>query len=355
MYITLLLISSQIKDDNEEFNALLGVAIEKMKKPWENTGLSIEDLQASLKEKYDTVRNESTVANQISDILAKYTQGNPRKIKRFLNMLLLRKQMADARGFGDAVHIPILAKLMLAEYYFLSQYKEIATLTDDSGKCPILLEYEKLLAKSDQSEEMETAEPLNAEAVTKGKSVPEKSKQDEHIESWQKEKAFSEWVESEPALGDIDLRPYFFASKEREDFFFEQIKSEQLRELVSRLMGGTMVVATASEEITKLTQDDAKTVFEHLTNRIKKSGDISKQPKGIDGIRVLVERHKELEPSLVGLIENFNAKTVGAWVCNGWDKSITTDAYKTRLRTYLSKLVKEGSLLTKKAAQTALN
>jgi hypothetical protein len=107
MYITLLLISSQLKDDDEEFNALLGVAIEKMKKPWENTGLSIEDLKTSLEKNYDAVHNEIAVANQISDILAKYTQGNPRKIKRFLNMLLLRKQMADARGFGDTVHIPI--------------------------------------------------------------------------------------------------------------------------------------------------------------------------------------------------------------------------------------------------------
>jgi predicted KAP-like P-loop ATPase len=89
MYITLLLISSQIKDDDEEFNALLDVAIKKMKKPWENTGLSIEDMQASLKEKYDTARNEIAVANQISDILAKYTQGNPRKIKRFLNIIYI--------------------------------------------------------------------------------------------------------------------------------------------------------------------------------------------------------------------------------------------------------------------------
>jgi hypothetical protein len=325
-----------------------------MKKPWENTGLGIEDLRTALKGKYDTVHNESVVANQISDILAKYTQGNPRKIKRFLNMLLLRKQMADARGFGDAVHIPILAKLMLAEYYFSPQYKEIATLTDDTGKCLLLLEYEKLLAKSDQSEEMGTAELSNDEAIPRGKSAPDKLKQGERIENWQKDKAFSNWVVSEPALGDIDLRPYFFASKEREDFFYEQIKSEQLRELVSRLMGSTMVIATASEDITKLTQGDAKTVFRHISNRIKKSSDISKQPKGIDGIRALVEQHKELETSLVSLIENFNTKTVGIWICNGWDKSITTDSCRKSLRIYLSKLEKEGLSLTKKAAQTAL-
>jgi hypothetical protein len=354
MYITLLLISSHIKDNDTEFNALLDTTIEKMKKPWENTGLSIEDLRTSLKTQYDNVNNEIAVANQIADILARNTQGNPRKIKRFLNMLLLRKQMADARGFGDAVLIPILAKLMLAENYFKNQYKEIAALTDDSGKCPLLLEFEKLLANNDQTTKGEIDEHFDVKSAAREKAAPESAEQDKHIENWGKNKAFSTWVANEPALGDIDLRPYFFASKEREDFFFEQIKSEQLRELVSRLIGGTMVVASASEEIQNLTQDEAKMVFEQLSIKIKKVGDISKQPNGIDGIRALVEQHKEMEVALVGLIEYFNSKAVGAWICTGWDKSITSADCKTRLHAYISKLQTEGSAFTKMAAQTAL-
>lgn len=57
--------------------------------------------------------------------------------------------MADARGFGDSIQIPILAKLMLAEYYFSDKYKEIAALTDDYGKCPLLTEFEKQLSTTD--------------------------------------------------------------------------------------------------------------------------------------------------------------------------------------------------------------
>lgn len=353
MYITLLMISSQIKENDTEFDALLSVTIEKMKKPWENTGLTIKDLSTSLKTKYDTVSNEIAVANQISDILARNTQGNPRKIKRFLNMLLLRKQMAKARGFGESVLIPILAKLMLAEYYFPSQYKEIASLTDDNGKCSLLDEFGKLLAQSESLMEKEI--PPVAIAVSRENPISEAPKLNKHIEGWQKDKDFSKWVASEPALGNIDLRPYFFASKEREDYFFEQIKSEKLRELVSKLMSTSMVIASANEEIKNLTQEEAKLVYDQVTIKTKKAADISKQPNGIDGIRILVELHKELESALITFIESFPVKTVGAWVCTGWDKSITTDASKTKLREYITKLKTDGQRFTKTAADAALN
>ena len=352
MYVTLLMISSQIKENDKEFDALLSATIEKMKKPWENTGLSTEDLRNSLNTKYDTVSNEIAVANQISDILARNTQGNPRKIKRFLNMLLLRKQMAEARGFGESVLIPILAKLMLAEYYFPNQCKEIATLTDDDGKCPLLDEFRKLLTKSEQPAEPEV--PNIAMAVSREKPMPEPPKLDKHIEDWRKDKDFSKWVASEPALGNIDLRPYFFASKEREDYFFEQIKSEKLRELVSKLMSTSMVIASANEEIKNLTQEEAKRVYDQVTIKTKKALDISKQPNGIDGIRTLVELHKELETALITFIESFPVKTVGAWICTGWDKSITTEASNIRLREYITKLKTDGQGFTKVAANAAL-
>ncbi len=356
MYITLLMISSKIKDNDVEFNNLLSATIEKMKKPWENTGLTIEVLQSVLATQYDTVKEEIMVANQISDILAHYTQGNPRKIKRFLNMLLLRKKMAESRGFGESIQVPILAKLMLAEYCFKVRYAQIATFADDDGKCSLLAKFEKVLAKSEQitADEAEVDDTLAVKAVSRENPTTEVPKPDTLFVDWQKDKAFSNWAITQPLIGDIDLRPYFFACKERENYFFEQIKSEQLRELVTRLMGGQMVVATTKDEVKALSQDDAKKVFDHLIIRIKKTSDFATQPSGIIGIRALVENHKELETSLVSLIEYFDTKTVGVWICNGWGNSISSEAVKTKFRSYLSKLEKEGNSFTKKAAQTAL-
>ncbi len=357
MYITLLMISSQIKNDDEEFNALLAATIGKMKKPWENSGFSEEDLRHTLKNNYDLVSEKISVSNQISDILSRNTQGNPRKIKRFLNMLLLRKQMADARGFGDLIQIPILAKLMLAEYYFSERYKEIATLTDDYGKCPLLYEFEKQLTNIDHKSETNDKSDSDAIVLTvpREKIAKEPLKQDKHIEEWEKDESFSKWVASEPTLENIDLRPYFFASKEREDFFFEQIKSEQLRELVFVLMSTKMAIANKIDEISKLSKDETQLVFDQLKVKIKKSSDISTQPKGIEGIRILVEHHGEFEDSLLKLIESFPINTVGVWICTGWENSIKTHKGQEKLRNYLEKLKTNGTKLTQRAAETALN
>jgi hypothetical protein len=45
MYITLLLIGSCLKEDSPEFDKLLAVAIDKMKKPWENLGFTNDKLR----------------------------------------------------------------------------------------------------------------------------------------------------------------------------------------------------------------------------------------------------------------------------------------------------------------------
>ena len=44
-----------------------------------------------------------TLSQQVSPILAEGTKGNPRQIKRFLNSLLLRYAIADARGFAEDI------------------------------------------------------------------------------------------------------------------------------------------------------------------------------------------------------------------------------------------------------------
>ncbi|MDK2944016.1 MAG: hypothetical protein PWQ24_731 [Mesotoga sp.] len=338
MYITLLLIGSRLKEESKEFDNLLTVAINKMKKPWENLGFTVEQLIQALGEKYPSVSNEITVSNQIADILAKNTQGNPRKIKRFINMLLLRNKIADARGLADSIQIPILAKMMLAEYFFVDEYKKIAALTDDNGRCDLLRMFENKLQK-----------PLKEDETSAETSKRIESEKNKDLEQWENNVDFTAWASNEPMLGEVDLRPYFFASKEKEDFFFDQVKSDQLRILISRLMGGTMNIASAYDEIRTLSLTDARKVFEVLSSKILKSGNITSMPKGIEGIKALVSEHRELESSLIALIETFDCKRVGVWICSGWDKCITDENHKHRLGKYYERLSKEGNDLVKAA------
>lgn len=351
MYITLLMICSRIKEDDERLKKLLDASLEKMKTPWENSGLSIDDLKEALGDKYDSVSNEINVATQIAEILANNTQGNPRKIKRFLNMLLLRKQMAEARGFGSYIQLPILAKLMLAEYYFPTEYANIAmALSDDNGECTRLTDFERERVEASQPGKAsdENHERI-AEIETYINEPAEDSRINENIDEWSKNPAFVKWVINPPLIGNVDLRPYFFACKEREDFLFERVKSEKFRELISKLMGGSFNVASATEEVKELTGEEAKKAFELISAKIKKVSDISQEPKGIAGIRSIVNLHPQLEESLLSLIESFDCSTVGGWIITGWNNSIVSESGKTRFNRYIAKLEKNGNPVVKAA------
>ncbi len=89
---------------------------------------TVSDVQKILSDDYDKASNETLIATQIGHLLSHNTDGNPRKIKRFINMLLLRFEIAKNRGFGAEIDLAILAKMMLAEYYipnFINSYRRI--------------------------------------------------------------------------------------------------------------------------------------------------------------------------------------------------------------------------------------
>src|SRR5258708_20696376 len=58
---------------------------------------------------------EVQLAETLTPLLHRYTMGNPRRLKRFLNAYWLRMSFASARGVD--LQSDALAKLMLAELY----------------------------------------------------------------------------------------------------------------------------------------------------------------------------------------------------------------------------------------------
>jgi hypothetical protein len=69
--------------------------------------------------------------------------------KRFLNTLLLRYQTALARGFGDEVKLPVLAKLMLAERFMSRLFDQIASAAarHPEGRCEDLVALEGIASE----------------------------------------------------------------------------------------------------------------------------------------------------------------------------------------------------------------
>ena len=69
-----------------------------MRKPWNVESLTVDDVKEILGNDYEKSSKEVLIATQICHLLAQNTDGNPRKIKRFVNMLLLRYEIAKNRG-----------------------------------------------------------------------------------------------------------------------------------------------------------------------------------------------------------------------------------------------------------------
>ena len=271
-------------------------------------------------------------------------------------MLLLRREIAEARGFGASIRLPIMAKMMLAEQFHAGEYKAIATLLDEEGKCKQLAEFEKDIASSEKKPESEPKDAVVAIAVDRGAATaPSERQKDTHITEWEGKPDFCSWALSEPQLGNEDLRPYFFACKGAEDYFFAQTQNEAIRQLISKLMGNTMAVASAVPEIKNLNTRDAKYVFDILARKIQQAGSLTDKPKGIDGIIALVEHHDTLEQDLVKLILILDVSRVGAWVCTGWDKCIRKANEKQQLEDYYRLLAEKGTTITKFAAKSRIN
>lgn len=354
MYISLLLIGSKMNEDDEVYERLLNVAVDKMKKPWKNQGLTISDLHEILNDRYSEVGNEIVIANQIYPILAKDTSGNPRKIKRFINMLLLRYKIAEARGFGDEIELPVLAKIMLVEYFMSEVHQQIATETSEDGHCKALDELEKYLSGNYKESEESTKgmENKNTKNIKPTEKIDIKDSLSEKCKEWLTNTSLCNWAKSEPLLGGVDLRPYYFASKEKQDYFFTQVKSEILRFIIDGLMSSSMYIASINDKIKNLTNEEAKYVFDILSQKILGQGDGAKKPNGIDGIIVLVKFHKELQNELIGLISSFKMDRVGAWICSGWDKCIIDKQEKENLKQYYELLSKNGNVFVKSALKT---
>src|SRR6185437_6512408 len=140
IYVTLLLVGAELGDSDPAFNNLIGVARERLKRPWTSGALDAATVKTALGDKALRANNALALSDQIGPILASGTKGNPRQIKRFLNTLVLRQRTAEARGFGDDVKLPVLAKLMLAERFLPRLFDQIAAAAAAApdGKCPDL-------------------------------------------------------------------------------------------------------------------------------------------------------------------------------------------------------------------------
>lgn len=306
-YVTLLLTQRALGEASAPFQALLAAAREDLRRPWASRGLDRKAVQAALAGVIPkAVEDALRISAQVTRLLTDGTRGNPRQIKRFLNSMALRQAIADERGFGDEIELPVLAKVMLAERFAPDLYEQLSRLaaTATNGKVPALAGLE---AASTEGEAAAPSRKPKAGAV----AAPE-------VEDWLKSDWAKGWATIEPALADVDLRPYVFVTRDKRSFFAGVIAADHLEALVERLSGSAMAARSAEGEVGRLNDAEAEQVFDALQARILSADKLISAPAGVQGLALLARLRPPLQRRLLGFLQGLPVDSVGGWAVTSW-------------------------------------
>ncbi|WP_299112023.1 P-loop NTPase fold protein [uncultured Winogradskyella sp.] len=149
--------------------------------------LSVED--------FEKVKSNIISIPSLVPLITQSLYGNPRQIKRFLNTYILRKRLSDVAKLPN-FSSSILAKLMILEYSEIKLFKQLyGWQLNQDGKPSEIRELEKICSEGNAHENSQEIENTS-------------------FNDWGKEKIVN-WLRIEPKLSDVDLRDYFWISRDK--------------------------------------------------------------------------------------------------------------------------------------------
>jgi len=357
IYVTLLLVGAELGENDPSFIQLIKVARERLKRPWIGGVLDAVAVNSALGVKAHQAQNAQMLSTQIGPILASGTRGNPRQIKRFLNTLLLRQASAEARGFADDVKLPVLAKLMLAERFLTRVFDQIAAsaVSVQNGVCADLAALEA--AAADRGKKAVSSESHDLKPVAKKTSENlelVKDKVSAQLDEWLASPATRDWARLQPPIGELDLRPYLFVTRDRKDYFGAATVLGQVAAVADKLLGPKLAVQALEPELRRLALPEAAQVLEVLRGRIISTDTFDSEPSGAAGLAVLVKAQPALQAGLLSILEALPPNRTGSWACAGWESIIKDEPMVRRFDNVLESWSKEGSPMLKATAAQAL-
>ncbi|GKW16698.1 ATPase [Pectobacterium carotovorum subsp. carotovorum] len=216
------------------------IILEKAKKSWQGS-LNRKEILNAFGPYAEKIETEISIAIDISAILAstKEIAGNPRLIKRFLNNLIIRQQIAEEQGL--AIAFEELVKLQLFE------------------RCATTAAFDFLARSVTESEDGKPKfiEKIESD-IQKGNvyTPPDPSWRNDFIESW---------VEIKPSLSSIDLRPLLYLSREK----FISISnmddiSDEARSILESIIISDDTFEIFSERLKGIGEIEAEKIFSRL-------------------------------------------------------------------------------------------
>ena len=184
------------------------------------------------------LEDKVTLISKLSPLIAGNLDGNPRQIKRFLNTFVLRKKLADVAKLAD-FRVDILAKLMILEYAEQSMFTDLYKW---------------------QAQNKGYAIPLKELEKRNGDGEHEIS---DKYKTWRNPKVLT-WLDSEPKLADVDLRDYFWISRDR----LESMSNAMTPPIVTSIIAKLMIKGQAEALIHQKIKNDVLGLQDNLQHEL---------------------------------------------------------------------------------------
>ena len=228
-------------------------------------------------------------------------KGNPRQVKRFLNAFVLRKQLAEVAKLAH-VRDEVLVKLMVLEYGHPEQYSQLHEWQAKEDGFPRIIKELELTISS-----------FHGEVNNKEDSEEESEEEKEALEigeSW-KTPFMQRWIAMEPLLSEVDLRDYFWISRDRLQSTFSNISmvSPIVRRVLEDLISGNQgKLKTAVKEVVDLHGDERISLLTQLEKHVPRH---PKQQQGYKALIELIERDIDGAPeTLARVLDKCPAKSI---------------------------------------------
>lgn len=245
----------------------------------------------------DDLKDSLQISYQITPLLARGLNGNPRQCKRFLNMLLMRQGVAQQKGL--TLQKRILAKLMLLEYCKPEFFRKFAQWQEASGGI-----IHQLKGAEHPASDKSTAEVVKQNGKeSKPKVVISPEITELSADSW-----FEQWLSIEPALADDNLSEYFYIARDTTSMveIFATRMSSAAQDVFQKLLDDKVTNRNQGlEQVSQLSETDATALFEALADRIRQhEGKFSGEHTLLTKLLDYCQRRTDQLPSLLLLLES---------------------------------------------------
>ncbi|WP_431858757.1 KAP family P-loop NTPase fold protein [Azospirillum sp.] len=296
-YLFLLFASAARNVPADKVESLRAKLEDNLRKAWKEEPISAEDALAVLGPNPPSdVALGFGIAERMAPMLVsqEQVQGNPRIVKRMLNVVRMRSQVAKRREMP--VDEALVAKLALFERCTDSMatahlYREINAA--DDGKPEVLANLSKL---------------LNEDAKVFEDSCPKE---------WKPRAAFiREWLALEPQLAGVNLRPLVYLS--RETLPLRSLRgglSEPAAEGLRMLLRATSISSrSANNAADSIPESERVAVMKAMLETFRPHADWNTRPDGFHGALILAERSAQAANDLAAFIRRANPQKLPPWL-----------------------------------------